>query len=117
MAGKLKHATTPYHLLWAAVSGNNRLIVSFIERKKEKARTVCINAALEGSTKEEASEWAEDLLDLAYHGAIFIPTYTRFPGTGANYAYTRYQAAQETEGAGQPPLWQGETFNPLTPKR
>lgn len=84
MVGKLKHATTPYHLLWAAVSGNNRLIVSFVERRKEKARAVCINGTLEGNTKEAAGEWAEELLDLAYHGAIFIPTFTPTHGVSGN---------------------------------
>lgn len=67
--GKQKHVTTVYHVIWAELS-EDTLIVSFIEKKKKTA-TVCIKARLLGSTKEEAVEWVEELLNVAYKGAIF----------------------------------------------
>jgi len=68
--GKQKHATTVYHIIWAELS-ESTLTVSFVEKKKKKkTRTVCIEAKLRGSTKEEATEWVEDLLNVAYKGAI-----------------------------------------------
>ena len=70
--GKQKHATTVYHVIWAEVL-EDTLTVSFVERK-EKTRTVCIRARLRGSTREEAVEWVEDLLNVAYKGAISIPS-------------------------------------------
>jgi len=70
--GKQKHATTIYHVIWAELS-EDTLTVSFVEKTK-KTRTVCIKAKLRGSTKEEATEWVEDLLNIAYKGAILMPS-------------------------------------------
>jgi len=70
--GKQKHAATVYHIIWAELS-ESTLTISFVEKKKKKkkkTRTVCIEAKLRGSTKEEATEWVEDLLNVAYKGAI-----------------------------------------------
>jgi len=68
--GKQKHVTTVYHVIWAELS-EDALTVSFVE-KKGKTRAVCIKARLRGSTKAEAAEWVEDLLNVAYKGAIPI---------------------------------------------
>ena len=68
---KQKHSTTVYHLIWAELAGDT-LTLSFVEKKRKKTRTVCITAALQGSTIEEAAEWVEDLLNVAYKGAVFL---------------------------------------------
>ena len=86
--GKQKHATTVYHVIWAELS-EDTITVSFIE-KKEKAWMVCIVAQLLGNTKEEAVEWVEDLLNIAYKGAIFI--IILWTEEIQNLGYTRYQA-------------------------
>jgi len=71
--GRRKHATMVYHVIWAELS-EDTLTVSFVEKKKKNARTVCIKARLQGSTVGEAAEWVEDLLNVAYKGAIPIPS-------------------------------------------
>ena len=86
--GKQKHVTTVYHVIWAGLS-EDMLTVSFIEKKK-KTSTVCIKARLLGSTKEEAVEWVEDLLNVAYKGAIL--TQGLWTEDNPNLGYTRYQA-------------------------
>jgi len=109
--GKQKHVTTVYHVIWAELS-EDTLIVSFIEKKKKTA-TVCIKARLLGSTKEEAVEWVEELLNVAYKGAIF--TLTLRTEEISNLEYTRYQAQQEVEGVRESVLRQGDvpfTFPP-----
>jgi len=70
--GKQKHVTTVYRVIWAELS-EDTLTVSFVE-KKGKTRTVCIKGQLRGNTKAEAAEWVEDLLNVAYKGAIQIPS-------------------------------------------
>ena len=65
-----RHATTTYHIIWAELL-EETLTVSFVERKK-RTSTVCINARLLGSTREEAADWVEDLLNVAYKGVIFL---------------------------------------------
>ena len=67
--GKQKHATTVYHVIWAELS-DDTLTLSFVEKQKKKTRTVCIRARLWGGTKEEAAGWVEELLNVAYKGAI-----------------------------------------------
>ena len=64
--GKQKYATTVYHVIWAELSVD-MLTVSFVEKKTQ---TVCIRARLWGGTREEAVQWVEDLLNIAYKGAI-----------------------------------------------
>jgi hypothetical protein len=54
-------------LIWAELLEEN-LTVSFVEGKK-KTQMVCIEAALHGSTREDAAKWVEDLLNAAYQGA------------------------------------------------
>ena len=66
--GKQKYATTVYHVIWAELS-DDMLTVSFVEKRK-KTQTVCIRARLWGGTREEAVQWVEDLLNVAYKGAI-----------------------------------------------
>jgi alkyl hydroperoxide reductase subunit AhpC len=87
-SGKQKHVTTVYHVIWAELS-EDTLTVSFIEKKK-KTRTVCIKARLLGSTKEEAVKWVEDLLNVAYKGAILTPSL--WTEEIPNLRCTRYQA-------------------------
>ena len=70
--GKQKHATTVYHVIWAEFS-QSMLTVSFVEKRKE-TRTVCIKVRLRGSTEEEAIQWVEGLLNVAYKGAILTPS-------------------------------------------
>ena len=65
---------------------------------------MCIKATLRGST-EEAVEWVECLLNLAYTGVYLN---SRSLAAGANLTYTRPQAEPEIEGACQPIFWKGE---------
>lgn len=70
--GKQKHNTTVDRVIWAELL-EDTLTVSFVEKRKE-TRTVCIKARLWGGTREEAAEWVEDLLNVAYdEGAILAP--------------------------------------------
>ena len=110
-SGKQKHATTVYHVIWAELS-EDTLTVSFIETKK-KTWTVCIKARLLGSTKEEAVEWVEDLMNVAYKGAIL--TLSLWNNEIPNLRYIRYQAQQEVEGVRESVLWQGDVHFPFPP--
>jgi len=109
--GKQKHATTVYHVIWAELS-EDTLSVSFIETKK-KTWTVCIKARLLGNTKEEAVEWVEDLMNVAYKGAIL--TLSLWNDEIPNLRYTRYQAQQEVEGVRESVLRQGDVHFPFPP--
>jgi hypothetical protein len=106
--GKQKHATTVYHIIWAELA-EDTLTVSFVERKK-KTWTVCIKARLRGSTKEEAREWVEDLLNVAYKGAIQASSL--WEGQITNFTPIRHQAEQEAEGIRESILRQGNTSAP-----
>jgi len=108
--GKQKHATTVYHVIWAELS-EDTLTVSFVETKK-KSLTVCIKARLLDSTKEEAVEWVEDLMNVAYKGAIL--TLSLWTDEISNLGYTRYQAQQEVEGVRESVLRQGDVAFPVS---
>lgn len=103
--GKQKHSTTVYHVIWAELL-EGTLTVSFVEKKKKKACTVYIRAQLQGSTEEEAIEWVEDLLNVAYKGASLDPSVRteEIP----NSVHARYQAEQEPKGVREPFLRQGD---------
>ena len=86
-----KHATTIYHVIWAELL-EDTLTLSFVEKRK-KTRIVCIKARLWGGTKEEATEWTEDLLNVAYRGAIPTPNVS-----GSRNELRTYQTLNGTRG-------------------
>lgn len=109
--GKRKHATTVYHVVWAELL-EDMITVSFVEKKK-KTSTVYIRGRLLGSTKEEAAEWVEDLLGVAYKGVICISLVNRLDLRN----FARYQAEKEVEGIRESVLWPGEVSAPFLPER